>query len=279
MGRRRSPSGRRSRAWPAGRRIEGIPAIGRVGRRLGAGGGRPLNAYGRSSAAVTASSAARIARRVLGGRPAAATDDRRPGGEQAGHEAAEVVGRRGVDEPALLPLRQAGVGHDRARRLPAPAGPAARAHRGTRRARRRSSRRSHVDARSRVSAAAAGARVGPVGEHEVLAEGQRREDRQVGRRRAFPRPRAAGARGRRRSRGSRRPCRPRAAPRSARGRHVADLASSRGGGARGPAAQRADGAADQRVAPGDLAASRATWAARRFSRDASRSPRPYASRR
>ena len=52
---------------------------------------------------------------VLRRRPAAAADDPGSGGQQARRHGPEVLGARGVDEAALEPLRQSGVGHDRPR--------------------------------------------------------------------------------------------------------------------------------------------------------------------
>ena len=138
-------------------------------------------------------------RDVLRGRAAAAADDRRPGVEQAGHDAAEVGGLRGVDEAALGALRQAGVGHHRAGRLAIA---------------RRAELAEGVEARDRADPAVDADRV-----HARLAERDQRPRPASSRRRArgprrtsstrsrarrprrAPRPpRAAGGGGRRRSR-------------------------------------------------------------------------------
>ena len=111
-------------------------------------------------------------------RPAAAADDPRPRVQEPRHDRPEPRRLGRVDEPALEALRQAGVGHDRARRL---------AGLGLAEPRQR------VEAGQRPDAAvdADGVHAGrgqrldrglgrrPVGQHQVLAEGHRRDDRHV----------------------------------------------------------------------------------------------------
>ena len=134
-----------------------------------------------AAGATTASARARIDRAphrrdVLGRRPAAPADDRRPRVEHVADHPPEVVGAGRVDELALDPLGQAGVRAG----WPGPAG----AH-----------RRERIQAAHRPGAAVdpddvdvgdAGQRRRrdpgrrPVRQREVLAERQQRDDRQVG---------------------------------------------------------------------------------------------------
>ena len=119
-------------------------------------------------------------RDVLGRRAAAAAHDAGPGGQHPGGHRGQVLGRRRVDEPVGEALRQAGVGHDRARRpalqdaghllqrVDAALRSGAAVHADDIRSGRRDNPGRHL-------------RPGAVGQDQVLAEGQRGDDRQVGR--------------------------------------------------------------------------------------------------
>ena len=118
---------------PAARRAArpGGSAVARRRRRRGVERSARRRSVGSSvaGAAVAARSAAsgapvagRVERRphrgdVLGRRPAAAADDPGAGRQQARRDRPEVLGARGVDEAALEPLREPGVGHDRPGRV------------------------------------------------------------------------------------------------------------------------------------------------------------------
>ena len=103
-----------------------------------------------------------------------------PASSSLGDDRPEVGGLRRVDEAALQALRQAGVGHHRAGRLALAGGPelasASRQARGP-----TPQLTPTASTPAPVSAARASAGRRPVGEHQVLAERHRRDQRHVGR--------------------------------------------------------------------------------------------------
>ena len=185
-------------------------------------------------------------------RAAAAADDARPGSEQAGTTSAEVVRVGGVHEPALDPLRQAGVRQDRPREVRRrPAHPLQRVEAGVR-------PDAAVDA-DRVDAGRRQRRRRRLGRRAV--DGARSPRRTSSGRRSAGRTRArasstassSSSRSLKVSRIAGRRRRPRAGPRSVRGRPPARR-PRRGGAARGPGApERADRPGDEHVPAGDVA--------------------------
>ncbi len=157
-------------------------------------GGRVERRSGARPTAAIASSAARIAAMCSGVVPQQPPMMRGARREEPRHGPAEVVGLAGVDELALDPLRQAGVragssgrssgspsaGHP-LESLEAGERPDAAVHADRVDARRRQGRRGGLGRRA-------------VGRCELLAERHLGDDRQVRRRRAPRRSRAAGAR-------------------------------------------------------------------------------------
>ena len=141
------------------------------------------------------SSAWRMAAMCSGVVPQQPPTIRAPGVQEARHRLGEVRRPGGVDELALDARRQAGVGHDRARRpvgsapicverVEADLGPDAAVD------------ADGVDAGARSALSPRIAGVVPSMATQLLAEGHRGEDRQVAERRAPPRRRSAARRGR-----------------------------------------------------------------------------------
>ena len=152
-----------------------------AGRRAAAGGRRrraaasALDRRGRRR-----SSAARMAATCAGVVPQQPPTIRAPTASMRGVTLGEVVGARRVDEAALEPLRQPGVGHDRAGTAPSAGGaahPLEGVDRGTRAGAAVDPDHVHAGGDERRGRHL---RARAVGEREVLAERERRDDRDVG---------------------------------------------------------------------------------------------------